>query len=157
MTKGKIALKSKTSPNEQTIQGMGNILATPPATNYRRTLSGSNRVKVIQKLDSESIDLFYVLYIYFVVVMCAIAVIYLYSIRTEGVPRFRGDREPHEGWWSQFINWLRETPADRRCQMKSCSTISVSAADQPSTTNSNGLCSTNSSNNSNKPDGDCIV
>ena len=136
---------------------MGNILATPPAANYRRTLSGANRAKAIQKLDSESIDLFYVLYIYFVVVMCAIAVIYLYSIRTEGIPRFQGDREPHEGLWTQFIRWLQETPADRRCQMKSCPTISMTAADQPSTTaTSNGLCSANSDNYS-KPDGDCII
>lgn len=134
---------------------MGNILATPPAANYRRTLSGSNRAKAIQKLDSESIDLFYVLYIYFVVVMCAIAVIYLYSIRAEGVPRFRGDsqRVENDSWWARFIQWLQETPADRLCQMKSCPTISVPPANQPSTTNGNSLCSLGENG---KPDTDCI-
>ena len=137
---------------------MGNILATPPAANYRRTLSGSNRTKAIQKLDNESIDLFYVLYIYFVVVMSAIAVIYLYSIRSEGVPRFRGDSQQvgNENWWVRFINWLQETPANRRCATRSCPTISVPPENQPSTTNGNSLCSTNSSNNS-KLDSDCIV
>jgi hypothetical protein len=70
---------------------MGNILASPSTNNYRRTLSGSNRMKAIRQLDNETIDLFYVFYIYFIVVLCAIAVIYLYSIRSEGVPRFKGD------------------------------------------------------------------
>ncbi len=136
---------------------MGNILATPPTANYRRTLAGSNRIKAIQKLDNESIDLFYVLYIYFVVVMCAIAVIYLYSIRTEGVPRFKGDGDPKDGLWTRFIRWLQETPADRRCMTKSGPTISIPPENQPSTTTGNSLCSMNSANNTNKPDGDCIV
>ena len=55
---------------------MGNILATPHAANYRRTLSGSNRAKAIQNLDNETIDLAYVLYIYFILVLCS-SLIYL--------------------------------------------------------------------------------
>lgn len=136
---------------------MGNILATPQTTNYRRTLAGSNRIKAIQKLDNESIDLFYVLYIYFVLIMCTITVIYLYSIRTEGVPRFKGDREPHDGLWTRFIRWLQETPADRRCMTRSYPTVSVPPDNQPSTTMANSLCVVNSANNTNKPDMDCIV
>ena len=135
---------------------MGNILATPPASNYRRTLAGSNRMKAIQKLDNESIDLFYVLYIYFVIVMCAIAVIYLYSIRTEGIPRFKGDNQHgQESWWQRFISWLQETPADRRCQLKSCPTISIQPENQPSTTLANGLYSQDADGTSGS-NSDCI-
>jgi hypothetical protein len=136
---------------------MGNILATPPAANYRRTLSGSNRVKAIQKLDSESIDLFYVLYVYFIIVLSAIAVIYFYSIRAEGVPRFKGDaqsgKEP--GLWTRFIRWLQETPASRRCSTRVCPTISVRPENQPTEPSTNNLCQ--SGTNSNPNAGDCIV
>jgi hypothetical protein len=121
---------------------MGNILATPPTANYRRTLSGSNRINAIQKLDNESIDLMYVLYIYFILVLCSIAVIYLYSIQAEGQPRFKGDniRLSQENWWARFVNWLRETPADRRCRLNSRPTISIPPENQPSTTQMNSLC-----------------
>jgi len=134
---------------------MGNILATPHAANYRRTLSGSNRTKAIQKLDAESIDLVYVLYIYFVLIMCTIAVIYLYSIRADGVPRFKGDQQPtQDNWLMRFINWLRETPADRRCRLNSYPTISIPPENQPSTTNPSGsLCSPDELAH---PDSDCI-
>lgn len=134
---------------------MGNILATPPAANYRRTLSGSNRIKVIRQLDNESIDLFYVLYIYFILVICAITVIYLYSIQAEGQPRFKGDntRFSQDNWWVRFVNWLRETPVDRRCRLNSRPTISVPPENQPSTTQMNSLCSQEEND---KPDSDCI-
>ena len=136
---------------------MGNILATPQNTNYRRTLSGANRVKAIRQLDNESTDLFYVLYIYFTVILLVCAVIYLYSIRAEGVPRFKGDTQPgQESWWQRFINWLQETPADRRCyKMNSYPTISVPLENQPSATANNGLCSPGE-NGTSKPDSDCI-
>lgn len=134
---------------------MGNILATPPASNYRRTLSGSNRIKVIRQLNNESIDLFYVLYIYFILVLCAITVIYLYSIKAEGQPRFKGDNLPHsqDNWWVRFLNWLRETPTDRRCRLNSQPTISIPPQNQPSTTQINSLCSPGENG---KPDSDCI-
>lgn len=134
---------------------MGNILATPPTANYRRTLSGANRINAIQKLDNESIDLFYVLYIYFILVLCAITVIYLYSIRAEGVPRFKGDlsQSGQESWWARIISWLQETPADRRCRLNSCPTISIPAENQPSTTQMNSICSPGENG---KPDSDCI-
>ena len=134
---------------------MGNILATPQAANYRRTLSGSNRIKVIRQLDNESIDLFYVLYIYFILVICAITVIYLYSIQAEGQPRFKGDntRSSQDNWWVRFINWLQETPADRRCRLNSCPTISIPPENIPSTTQGNGLCSLVENG---KSDSDCI-
>lgn len=135
---------------------MGNILVTPPVSNYRRTLAGSNRIKAIQKLDNDSIDLFYVLYIYFILIICVITVIYLYSIQTEGVPRFKGDNQPgQESWWQRFISWLQETPADRRCQLKSCPTISIQPEYQPSTTLANSLCS-HDTDGTQKNDSDCI-
>jgi hypothetical protein len=136
---------------------MGNILATPHAANYRRTLSGSNRAKAIQNLDNETIDLAYVLYIYFILVLCAIAVIYLYSIKVEGVPRFKGDKmlSSQENWWVRFINWLQETPADRRCAlMSSYPTISIPVENQPSTTQMNSLCSLNE--NGLSAESDCL-
>jgi len=121
---------------------MGNILATPPTANYRRTLSGSNRIKAIRQLDNETVDLAYVLYIYFILVLCTIAVIYLYSIKAEGQPRFKGDNTPtsHQNWWVRFVNWLQETPADRRCRLNSRPTISIPPENQPSTTQIAGLC-----------------
>jgi len=135
---------------------MGNILATPPAANYRRTLAGSNRIKAIQKLDNESIDLVYVLYIYFIIVICTIAVIYLYSVKTDGVPRFKGDTQPgQESWWQRFISWLQETPADRQCA-KSCPTISIPPENQPSTTTADGDGSLCQPGQNGKPSSDCI-
>ena len=135
---------------------MGNLLATPPAANYRRTLSGSNRVNAIRTLDNESIDLFYVLYIYFILIICTIAVIYLYSVKTDGAPRFAGDRlrdtNGQESYWERFIRWLQESPADSRCRAR-IPTIST----PPMPTNpqaANSLCA--AANTSYKPDGDCI-
>jgi len=135
---------------------MGNILTTPSIANYRRTLSGSNRIKAIQKLDNESIDLFYVLYINFIIVLSTIAVIYLYSIRAEGIPRFAGDSQSgtEPGLWTRFIRWLQETPASRRCHSRVFPTISVPPENQPTTTQVNSLCS-HSENG--KPSSDCLT
>jgi len=135
---------------------MGNILATPPQSNYRRNLSGSNRIKSIQKLDNESIDLVYVLYLYFTLVICTIAVIYLYSVKSDGVPRFKGDRQSgRETWWQSFIRWLQTTPADRQCP--SYPTISGTTENQPSsTTQPNNLCSVEKVGSNTQPDGECI-
>ena len=136
---------------------MGNLLATPPSANYRRTLSGSNRTKVIRQLDNESIDLVYVLYIYGIVLLCTIAVIYLYSIKEEGIPKFAGDRQRdangQESYWQRFIRWLQETPSDRRCprQIPTISTPTVPSVAAAT----NGLCAA-ANTSSYKADSDCI-
>lgn len=137
---------------------MGNLLATPSTANYRRTLSGTNRVNAIKQLDNESIDLFYILYIYFVLVLCCIAVIYLYSIKSEGIPRFAGDKAKDArgelGLWTRFIRWLQETPASRRCATRSCPTISIPPENQPTEPSTN-LCGSASNNDSIARD--CII
>ena len=135
---------------------MGNLLATPPAANYRRTLSGSNRVNAIRTLDNESIDLFYVLYIYFILIICTIAVIYLYSVKTDGAPRFAGDRlrdaNGQESYWERFIRWLQESPADSRCRRRIPTISTPPMPTNPPT--ANNLCA--AADTSYKPDSDCI-
>jgi hypothetical protein len=136
---------------------MGNLFATPTSSNYRRTLSGSNRTKVIQQLDNESIDLVYVLYIYAILLLCTIAVIYLYSIKEEGIPKFSGDKQrdanSQESYWQRFIRWLQETHSDRRCP-RQIPTISTPAV--PTTASAtNGLCAA-ANTSTYKADSDCI-
>ena len=136
---------------------MGNIFTTPPGSNYRRNLSGSNRIKAIQKLDSESTDLFYVLYIYFIIVLSTIAVIYFYSIRTEGIPRFKGDNQSigEPGLWTRFINWLQETPASRRCAAHQYPTVSIPPENQPTEPSIANICQSDVTQIPNA--GDCIT
>lgn len=108
---------------------MGNLLATPKPTNYRRSLSGDNRIKAIKELDSESIDLFYVLYIYLILMLSVIGVIYLYSVKNYGQKIFPGDKNQPDTLWTKFIKFLKSSPADRKCS--AIPTISVAAENIP--------------------------
>lgn len=136
---------------------MGNLLATPAPSNYRR-LAGNNRAKVIRQLNSETTDLLYIFFIYFIIILGAIILIYLYSTKHTGPSRFPGDKYPNEkeGLWDTFVNWLMSSPADRRCP--SIPTDYAPVAANTITAATNNLCSVDTDDTTgDKPDSDCIT
>lgn len=134
---------------------MGNLLASPTPLNYRRNLAGENRLKTIKQLDSESIDLFYVLYVYLILVISVIAIIYLYSLKQYGEKIFPGDKNKPDSLWTKFIKWLQKSPADEYCE--TAPTISVAPMNTPAPTAPEDLSCYQDGSNPRQADKDCIV
>lgn len=72
-------------------------------------LSRADKLKLANKLSNDNIDLFMLVYAYFIFLAAIIVIVFLYRYKQESPHKFEGDIRT-ESLWSKFVNWLFKTP-----------------------------------------------
>ncbi len=69
-------------------------------------LSRADKLKLANKLSNDNIDLFMLVYAYFIFLAAIIVIVFLYRYKEESPHRFSGDIGDSSSLWMRFVNWL---------------------------------------------------